>query len=41
MKRFLNTLSIRLSTARAQDVTVDEAALAKILVFERCGNETA
>lgn len=41
IKRFLNTLSIRLATARAQQVTVDEAALAKMLLFERCATETA
>ncbi len=37
IKRFLNTLSIRLLIARAQGVSVDEAALAKMLLFERCG----
>jgi len=41
IKRFLNTLQIRLLTAAAQQVTVDEAALAKMLLFERCGNESA
>jgi predicted KAP-like P-loop ATPase len=41
IKRFLNTLYIRLTTATAQQVTVDEAALAKMLLFERCGNERA
>jgi predicted KAP-like P-loop ATPase len=41
IKRFLNTLSIRLSIAKAQGVTVDEAALAKVLLFERCGSEKA
>jgi predicted KAP-like P-loop ATPase len=41
IKRFLNTLSIRLSIAKAQKVTVDEAALAKMLLFERCGPEKA
>lgn len=41
IKRFLNTLYIRLATASAQQVTVDEAALAKVLLFERCGNEEA
>jgi len=41
IKRFLNTLYIRLATASAQQVTVDEAALAKMLLFERCGKEAA
>ncbi|HEV2691851.1 MAG TPA: P-loop NTPase fold protein [Verrucomicrobiae bacterium] len=41
IKRFLNTLNIRLLTAKAQQVTVDEAALTKMLLFERCGNELA
>lgn len=41
IKRFLNTLSIRMSIARAQRVNVDETALAKMLLFERCGPEKA
>jgi predicted KAP-like P-loop ATPase len=41
IKRFLNTLTIRLSIARQQQVNVDEAALAKMLLFERCGKEAA
>ncbi len=41
IKRFLNTLYIRLAAATAQQVTVDEAALSKTLLFERCGNEAA
>jgi predicted KAP-like P-loop ATPase len=41
IKRFLNTLNIRLLTAQAQQVAVDEAALTKMLLFERCGNELA
>lgn len=41
IKRFLNTLWIRLSIARAQKVPVDEAALAKMLLFERCGDAKA
>lgn len=41
IKRFLNTLSIRKSIARAQQVNLDEAALAKMLLFERCGSEKA
>jgi predicted KAP-like P-loop ATPase len=41
IKRFLNTLSIRMSIARAYGITVDESALAKMLLFERCGGDTA
>ena len=41
IKRFLNTLSIRMAMATAQQVTVDEAALTKMLLFERCGDESA
>lgn len=41
IKRFLNTLHIRLDMARTQGVLVEEAALAKLLLFERCGNEDA
>jgi predicted KAP-like P-loop ATPase len=41
IKRFLNTLHIRLATAKAQKVAVDEAVLAKLLLFERCGKEEA
>jgi predicted KAP-like P-loop ATPase len=41
IKRFLNTLSIRLSTASAQGVLVDEAALTKLLILERCGHKDA
>lgn len=41
IKRFLNTLAIRLSIARGQGVTVDEPALAKMLLFERCAAEPA
>ena len=36
IKRFLNTLSIRMSIAKSQEVAVDEEALAKMLLFERC-----
>lgn len=39
IKRFLNTLSIRMTIARSQNVSVDESALAKMLLFERCGSE--
>ena len=41
IKRFLNTLSIRMSIARSQQVPADEAAVAKMLLFERCGSEAA
>ena len=41
IKRFLNTLAIRMSIARVQHVAVDEGALAKMLLFERCANEGA
>lgn len=38
IKRFLNALSIRMTISHAQGVGVDEAVLAKMLLFERCGN---
>lgn len=41
VKRFLNTLSIRMSIAKTQGVSVDEAVLAKLLLFERCARDTA
>lgn len=41
IKRFLNAISIRMAMARSQSITVDEAVLAKILLFERCGEPTA
>lgn len=41
IKRFMNTLSIRLAIAKAQHVAVDEGALAKMLLFERCAGEDA
>lgn len=41
IKRFLNALSIRMSMAKSQGITIDEASLAKILLFERCGNPKA
>lgn len=41
IKRFLNALSIRMSIARAHGVGVDEAVLAKLILFERCGNAEA
>ncbi|MES2031536.1 MAG: P-loop NTPase fold protein [Pseudomonadota bacterium] len=36
IKRFLNTLSIRRKLAAIQNIPVDDAVLAKILLFERC-----
>lgn len=41
IKRFLNALSIRMSISNAQGVGVDEAVLAKLLLFERLGNPAA
>lgn len=41
IKRFLNALSIRMSMSRTQGVSVDESALAKVLLFERCGDTKA
>lgn len=41
IKRFLNTISIRMSIAAEQGITIDEAALAKVLLFERSGDEKA
>ncbi|MCX8946786.1 KAP family P-loop NTPase fold protein [Vibrio parahaemolyticus] len=41
IKRFMNALSIRMAMSRAQGVGVDESVLAKILLFERCGNPKA
>lgn len=41
IKRFMNALYIRLAMARAQGISLDEGALVKILLFERCGNPKA
>ena len=41
IKRFLNALAIWMTISEAQGVGVDEAALAKMLLFERCGNTKA
>jgi len=41
IKRFLNTLAIRLAISKAHGVGVDEAILAKMLLFERLGNQKA
>jgi predicted KAP-like P-loop ATPase len=41
IKRFLNALSIRMAISKAQGVGVDEAVLAKMLLFERLGDADA
>jgi len=41
IKRFLNALSIRKSIAKGHGLSIDEAHLAKMLLFERCGNQKA
>ncbi len=41
IKRFLNALSIRMTISKAQGVGVDEAVLAKLLLFERIGDAAA
>ena len=41
IKRFLNALAIRMANSNAHGVGVDEAVLAKMLLFERCGNPKA
>ena len=41
IKRFLNALSIRMAISNAHGVGVDEAVLAKILLFERCADSNA
>lgn len=41
IKRFLNALAIRMAISNAQGVGVDEAVLAKMLLFERIGNPKA
>lgn len=41
VKRFLNALSIRMTISRAQGVGVDEAVLAKLLLFERLATPAA
>jgi predicted KAP-like P-loop ATPase len=41
IKRFLNALAIRMTISNAHGVGVDEAVLAKMLLFERCGNSKA
>ena len=41
IKRFLNALAIRMTISNAHSVGVDEAVLAKMLLFERCALPTA
>jgi predicted KAP-like P-loop ATPase len=41
IKRFLNTLYIRMSVSESLGVNVDESVLVKLLLFERCGNPAA
>ena len=41
IKRFLNALAIRMAISKAHGVGVDEAVLAKMLLFERVGNPSA
>jgi predicted KAP-like P-loop ATPase len=41
IKRFLNALAIRMAISKAHGVGVDEAVLAKMLLFERCGQPKA
>ena len=41
IKRFLNALAIRMTISDAQGVGVDEAVLAKLLLFERLGSPQA
>lgn len=41
IKRFLNALSIRMAISNAHGVGVDEAVLAKMLLFERCAPPAA
>lgn len=41
VKRFLNALAIRMTISRAHGVGVNEAVLAKLLLFERCGEAGA
>ena len=41
IKRFLNALAIRMAISNAQGVGVDEAVLAKLLLFERLGDSKA
>lgn len=41
IKRFLNTLYIRMSISESLGVNVDESVLVKLLLFERCGSSEA
>lgn len=40
IKRFMNSLSIRMALARRQKISVDEEVLAKLLLFERLASST-
>ncbi|MCB0308273.1 MAG: hypothetical protein KDD48_02795 [Bdellovibrionales bacterium] len=41
IKRFLNAISIRKSIAKANGIDIDEKALTKLLLFERCAPQKA
>ncbi|KYP79951.1 KAP family P-loop NTPase fold protein [Ferroacidibacillus organovorans] len=41
IKRFMNTLSIRMAMAKSRNISIDEAVLAKMLLFERCASPDA
>lgn len=41
IKRFLNALLVRMAIAKTHGVGTDEAVLAKLLLFERCGGARA
>lgn len=41
IKRFLNALSIGMSIAKGQSISIDETHLTKVLLFERCGPRAA
>ena len=41
IKRFLNAMAIRMAISDANGIGVDEAVLAKVLLFERCGHPDA
>ncbi len=41
IKRFMNAIAIRMAISDANGIGVDEAVLAKVLLFERCGNPEA
>jgi len=41
IKRFLNAISVRKSIAKANGIAINERALTKLLLFERCGSDQA